>query len=299
MDPLYIAKPIMSDEDIANSVGSFFDEKDYTQCIDYDTDVYINRNDETRLLFSLRKNVIDSDLTQLAIPCFRQATKKYRTNNRGMASGVLTMEQTRGSVVDIVNPGSLKSQVVFADGSVSSYKVGNSVESIIAGYYDKATRHDPRVPCRTTAFTRDEVVKWEASLPLLQEVDRLYESVQPDAYQEQLELAQRVPDYIIPDTIFTTITINSNFRTACHIDKGDYHRGYSALIVCEEGEWEGCYLGFPQYGLCVDIREGDFLLMNPHEYHCNTQLHLKSESATRMSIVFYFREGMLKCEHTP
>ena len=124
----YVVEPIMSDEDIIKSVGSFFDEKYYKSCVDSDADIYINRNGEEKLLFSFRKGIIDRELTQLAIPCFRQATHKYRTNNRGMASGVLTLDQTKGNVVDIVDPGLPKSQVVFADGSVSSYKVGNSVE---------------------------------------------------------------------------------------------------------------------------------------------------------------------------
>ena len=30
----------------------------------------------------------------------------------------------------------------------------------------------------------------------------------------------------------------------------------------EEGKYKGGYTGFPQYGVCVDVRHGDFLGMD-------------------------------------
>ena len=133
------------------------------------------------------------------------------------------------------------------------------------------------------------------ALPLIQYVDKLYQQLLPEKHQEQAELAAQVPNFVIPNTVFTTLTINYNWQTASHVDKGDYRNGYSGMVVCERGTWEGCLLGFPQFSCAVVIREGDFILMDPHQCHGNTELDLQSDDACRMSIVFYFREGMLKC----
>lgn len=57
------------------------------------------------------------------------------------------------------------------------------------------------------------------------------------------------------------------------------------------GKWKGCYLGYPQYGVSVNVEEGDFLIMNPYEYHCNTEF--KGKNDDRMSIVTYSRSGII------
>ena len=80
------------------------------------------------------------------------------------------------------------------------------------------------------------------------------------------------PDFYIKGTVFTTITINKNFRTAIHTDKGDLKEGFGNLVVCEEGKYKGGYSGFPQFGIAFDVRQGDFLAMDVHEWHCNTEI---------------------------
>ena len=37
-------------------------------------------------------------------------------------------------------------------------------------------------------------------------------------------------------------------------------------------KFKGGMLGFPQYGVAVDVRQGDFLAMDVHEWHCNCNL---------------------------
>ena len=74
---------------------------------------------------------------------------------------------------------------------------------------------------------------------------------------------------------------------------------------------QGGYIGFPKYGIAVDVRQGDFLVvMDVHQYHCNTPIKIdkmcndesniknnrqKTKKYGRLSIVCYLRKNMLKC----
>ena len=147
-----------------------------------------------------------------------------------------------------------------------------------------------------TAFSKDEIEKWEHVQPMIKCVNNLYRKYCPKQYQYQKTYCDDVPDYCIPGTIFSTITVNLNWRTALHQDAGDLKNGYSALTVSENGKWEGAYLGYPQYGVAVDLREGDMLIKDPHQFHCNTKMKSKSADAVRMTMVYYFREGMSDCK---
>ena len=70
--------------------------------------------------------------------------------------------------------------------------------------------------------------------------------------------------------------------------------------------YQGGYLGFPKYGICVDVRQGDYLAMNVHEWHCNCKMicgcprkeKCKNKNHFgRLSLVCYLRKGMIKCQH--
>jgi hypothetical protein len=44
-----------------------------------------------------------------------------------------------------------------------------------------------------------------------------------------------------------------------------------------------------QYGIGIDVRQGDILFMDVHEWHGNLPMFPNSKDATRMSIVCYLR----------
>jgi hypothetical protein len=98
----------------------------------------------------------------------------------------------------------------------------------------------------------------------------------------------------IPKTVFTTVTSNYNWRTACHCDAGDFSKGLGNLIVVGK-DFTGGYLGFPQFKILIKIQPGDFLLMDSHQWHCNTPIKTK-ENGFRLSFVMYIREDMKICQ---
>ena len=75
------------------------------------------------------------------------------------------------------------------------------------------------------------------------------------------------------------------------MDKGDCKDGLTCFTVKKCGEYTGGELIFPEYRIAVNIEQGDLLLFNPHEAHCNNPI----VGEGRMSFVLYLREKMDKC----
>ena len=86
--------------------------------------------------------------------------------------------------------------------------------------------------------------------------------------------------------------MNKNFQTGIHKDAGDFKDGFGNLTVLQNGDYEGAYTVFPQYGVGIDVREGDFLAMDVHEYHANTSIILKDDKSARISFVCYLRNSI-------
>ena len=155
----------------------------------------------------------------------------------------------------------------------------------------------PRIPYgRATAYTEKNLEKFIMAYSFLKSLDRGFKELLPWRWGNQKKEADKLdPRFLVPETVFTTITVNKSFRTACHRDAGDLNEGLSNLLVLGAGEYTGGYLVFPQIKTAVNVRPGDLLLVNNHEIiHGNTDIRLNHENAERISIVCYFREKMLE-----
>lgn len=182
----------------------------------------------------------------------------------------------------------------ISDKYVCSTTYANGVMSGIAGWFDRY----PRLPYgRATSYTTREPEKFAMSFPFLQQLAKGFEELLPWRYKNQMEAAKKIdPRFLVPETPFTTITVNKSFRTACHFDAGDFTNGLSNLLtLTNNGNYRGCYLVAPEYRVAVNPRPGDLLLINNHEVmHGNTQIELLDDVAERISLVVYFREKMLE-----
>jgi FkbM family methyltransferase len=298
----YFINPELTTEEVKKLAGSYTPESFYNLIIDHDCDVYWNDNGVKKLLFHFRKGVIPNEMMENSIKVFKKEALKA-SSLRGVAGGAAEPDKISPNVDHVVSAGKFKSRVAFKDGTISDYYVSNKVQSIIAGYFDKPKVSDKHevivngtIPCRTTMFTEKNFAAWETVLPLLTLVDKYYKEMQPDTHLKQYSLSSKTPEFQIADTAFSTLTVNLNWRTACHIDGGDFKNGYSVIMVAEEGKWKGSYLGYPRFKVCIDVRQGDFLLMDPHQYHANTEITPLTLNYTRLSFVVYYRENMQKCE---
>lgn len=187
--------------------------------------------------------------------------------------------------------------MTYAKECISKTTYANQVNSGIAGYFDRY----PRYPYgRSCAYNQDDPWTFAKSFPYLRKLDALFAEHLPERYQAQLECAKSLdPMFLVGgDTVFTTLTINRTFRTAAHRDAGDLNRGFSNLnVISTKGNFKGGYLVLPEFRVAVNIRPGDLLLINNHEgMHGNTEIEPlnEGEEVDRLSLVAYFREGMLE-----
>jgi len=181
---------------------------------------------------------------------------------------------------------------MIAEKWASTTNYAKSVFSGVAGWYDRY----PRIPYgRATSYTEKHPDLFAKSYTFLQSLDRGFRELLPWRWSNQKAAADKLdPRFLVPGTVFTTLTVNKSFRTAAHRDAGDLNEGLSNLLVLGSGEYTGGYLVFPEYRIAVNVRPGDLLLVNNHEIiHGNTEIKLNHENAERISLVVYFREAML------
>lgn len=266
-----IVKKIYTDKEIEKMKGNSYDK--YNKLIDKDTDVY---RENGKLLLKFRKQCIPIELCKLAYDSYVELGKQ-KTSNRGNAGGRTETKEKR-----IFNP---KAKNIWE-------KTETNVSSGIMGYMDSLNW---RNKCRETAFTKKHFDKYNNGLVFIQYINNLYKTLEKGLYDKQLKQTSLTPDLCIEKTCFSTVTVNYNFRTSIHKDSGDFKEGIGNLTVVENGNYSGGYTLFPQYDIAIDVREGDFLLMDVHEWHCNSPIILESTDSVRLSFVAYLRKNMYKC----
>ena len=279
-------------EEFAERAGTFVDEKEIHTLIDYDCDAY---DAEGNPLFFFRKGVLDPKVCKQAYGALRKAA--HVTNNRGDAAGYFNPnDDPKFSYQGFV--GNNKSQAkqfqrVKKDGTLSKTATAKSVESGIIGYFDRSVR----MPyCRTTAWTQHNMAEFKQAVPYIQQISEEFKKSCPDRWEAQQKVWQETsPDFRIADTVFTTVTVNRNFRTAIHCDAGDFKGGLGNIAVLQAGEFEGGYTCLPRYGIGFDVRTTDVSFFNVHEWHGNVDFKAK-KPFERISIVCYYRENMMACQ---
>tara|TARA_B100000123_G_scaffold156906_1_gene116096 strand:- start:619 stop:1566 length:948 start_codon:yes stop_codon:yes gene_type:complete len=294
-----ILNEIMTNEQIASKEGDYFTKKDFKYIITEDCDVFCIKNKKRVLLARFRKNVIPHKLSKIALDELEESAKK-KHDNRGAAGGELDLNK----LPKYVNQNNMYKRSKYVIRGYESLKtgkmveqiIGNQVSSNIIGYYDKPDRNLGKgaPPCRLTQFNKNNMEKFKRVIPFLKEINKQFRLLVPKRYRKQRRRANKT-NFVIDKTAFSTITINHNWRTALHKDSGDFKDGFGNLVVCSKGKYTGGFTGFPQYGIAFDVRQGDFLAMDVHEWHCNTEIKGKGDFS-RMSVVCYLREKMLRCE---
>jgi len=199
------------------------------------------------------------------------------------------------SEVSTLTPAERRNEAVeIQETYISDTTYANAVYSGIAGWFDRY----PRIPYgRATAYTQHSFDKFQMSFPFLQTLDRGFAELLPERHAAQRKAADKIDScFLVPGTVFTTITVNKTFRTAAHYDAGDFTDGLSNLLVLSNnGNYSGGYLVLPEVRIAINVRPGDLLLVNNHEcMHGNTPIVTHDDEVERISLVCYLREKMLE-----
>ena len=271
VDIIYLKK-VISDQQLEKIVNKPLRRDQIKLIIKDDADVY---DEDGKMLLRFRKNKLKRDHIDEFYDNVIDFAKRP-TNNRGTGSGSKS----------------------------KNFKDNPDIMTNILGYFDRLSPSQKAnmkkygvktlgLQVRETYFNAHYPEKFKKCVPLIQEIDRNYAKYAPDQYKTQRRKANQTP-FHIQNTAFTTITVNVNFKTTVHTDKGDDPEGFGNLVVIERGEYEGSETCFPQYGCGVDVRTGDILFMNVHQLHGNLPMVKKSKDAIRLAIVSYLRNNIWK-----
>ena len=310
-------EPLIDDKTLKSKTAHHFNNDNIKHLIDYDCDCYDENNN---LIFKFRKNVIKNN--DLALKCFHKVALQ-NSNARGASSGEIDKES-------YYFKNFLKSdESILLDNKFEYKKDGSKmrkcqyVYSTAIGNFDVMKRFGKEYPCRMTELSNKFFNELVEGIPYLEELSDWYKLLNEKKWEEQYEVAKN-KDWNIGNTPFTTLTINRNFRTGLHQDKGDFG-GWATLSVLEEGKYNGGYFMMPKYGVGIDIRQGDILCANVHQLHCNSEFYTNEEQDkyndenckiykdinfnmnvkgseykyTRISFVSYCRKNINKCPNEP
>lgn len=240
-----------------------------------DADVYCP---DGSLLLKFRKNCLPPQACKAAWKVLR--TIKGKSLNRGLATSKLFT----------------KVPAVRKAGYVSNtheVPAKYAVHSNIVGYFDRYIR----IPfCRQASWNAKHPELFRECFPFFQAISKTYEQEAGDRFELQRAVAGRTkPEWIIPGTVFSTVTVNRNWQTAVHKDEGDLKAGLSMIVALEGGGYQGGNLIFPEFRVGVDLRNTDLLMFDSHHMHGNTPIVGKHGEWERISCVLYYREQMAKC----
>lgn len=273
-------------------LGKFLDERHYDTVISDTTKVL--KPDGSVLLVYV-KDALPRKLCETTFEVMKKVPV-MGAGDRGIAAGLITdlnderLDRTFGEPKEVTGARYYRAK---EDGTYSNQSIAVPVNSGIIGYFDRSGRQPY---CRQTSFNADKADLFEKARPFFKRVTEVFREQVPDRFQAQAEYVSKIhPDFVIPETVFTTITVNRNWRTACHFDKGDYQPGFGVMAVLQSGEYEGCYLIFPKYRVALDMRTGGLAMADVHEAHSNSPLLGKMGEFTRISLVMYTRVAMLEC----
>jgi len=256
------------DEDIIKLKNTFLKRSQIKTMITKDTTAF-TEDGKLLFIFKKRKIIHSHSFFDAVVPFI----KKNPTSNRGSSTGSTTKNVSS-------NP---------------------KVFSAIIGYFDRFSPRQKSIfkknnlpmplEVRATRYIQLHPNLYKSSVvPFVSQIDALYKKYLPIYYNKQSTKAKEM-HFKIGDTAFTTITVNLNYQTTIHVDSGDDIEGFGNLTVIENGTYTGGETCFPQYGIGIDVRQGDVLFMDVHQWHANLPLKF-SAGAERLSIVCYLRKKL-------
>ena len=140
-------------------------------------------------------------------------------------------------------------------------------------------------PAGPSAWLRRNPVKYGQLRTFVRMSNTIFQQLVPQVALRQRTRLER--SLSLHNTAFSGLTVNRTFRMACHVDRGNLLQSLSLLTVLTPGP--AAYLLFPRYKLGVAVGQGDIIVFDGNEPHCNGKV-----AGPRISCVFFTAEASCK-----
>jgi hypothetical protein len=220
-------------------------------------------DEQGNFLFELLKGQVPADVrNQMSKSMSTCATSNER---RGPAAGPITKKDLRPN------------ERIFNDYTKigpTGYRFYKVVNSCVVGVTKRGQQ---------SLWTKTHLPEMPAIHKCIQFVDRTYKTHIPDMYKVQKRISSNITT-AFPKTVFNSLTVNKNFRTAAHRDF-NLKSTYSLLLIAGD-EVTGGELIFPEYKVACKLQPGDMLLFDGSMFHGNAPF-TENKGKNRISFVFY------------
>lgn len=268
MKPLWLKH----DYDVRDLKGQFAAPDHVDQTIDQDTVVVAPDGSIAGVLL---KQVISPDLYDPAYEMWK--TVDELPSNRATAVGTPSLPRVK-------DDGSLSPRHGVPE-NVLAILEEQGVRHGILGYLDATAD----APCHKTELTVKQPAMLEANRSLIERIDSLYAQYTPNLYAIQRTELEKVPEWRLWNTAFTTVYIIKKLRSAYHPDRGNLRGVMSAIMPM--GRFTGGELVLPRWRIGIGYVPGDLLLFAPQQLHGN--LPFEGE---RLSAIFYCERRIAECD---
>ncbi len=251
--------------------GQFADPSHATHTIDQDT---VGIAPDGRIIAVFLKQVIAPDL-------YSRAYKRWKTVNelpdkRATAVGSPSLRRLRKDG----SPGERKG----VPKRVLEVLKKQGVRYGMLGYLDAS----PDKSCHKTPLTKNHPKMLDRNKTLIELADKLYRQYLRKTYAIQRAEVEKAPYFRLWLTVFSTIYIAKNFRTAYHMDHGNLRGVMTALLAL--GNFTGGELVLPRWRIAFALKPGDLLFFDPQQLHGNL-----SFEGERLSAAFYCERRIAEC----
>jgi hypothetical protein len=267
-------------------------DEDFDFLVLDDTDCY--DDDTGHLLFKFRKRAIYPHNIALAKSIFSDIDEKMKdSKTRGSAAGkFVDKSKFADKKIERIEASQSKGKgFIVKNGKRLRNPVSNPVKSYKSGmYFDRFKQQN-----LDWGFSKLFPDEWKRSMPFFSNIAEKFESILPGIFKKmKMRRITTAPEaQISPSVPLSTVSINVNFATAYHQDRGDFKSGFSTLTVVKLGEIEGGHLVFPEYKIAIKVDEGDLLLNQSHRlWHGNTPIVQGPNGGKRISFVTYLKHAL-------
>lgn len=268
---VYHIKPITNN---LPEAGDFINDLDEYKIIENDTDIYDESTEQVVAKF--RKNQINSpDNIEKFIKANRVLFNRLK-ENRGSSAGNIDRNKLRTTVGELINTKKYRTGYKKRDGTPSATNICNLAKSNTLGYVDTAVRSGNNLQgTHLSKYNIEYPLRYQDSIPLIEDMSDSFKKIDEKAYENNKKIVAK--KYCVGDSVFSSVTINSSWQSACHTDTNNGHNCYGVMLVLKDhknkNDYTGGYFCLPQFKIAFNVQHGDILICDTQKYlHGNSPL---------------------------